>query len=154
MSTPFFSTEQFLIYWQRHRALTRRVIEAFPEDKLFTHTIGGMRSFGEMILELISIDGPMVEGFVTGKWDYISDRSAIPKSELLGLWDRNTERMDEFFPQIPPETFSESLTAFGMYTDTGHGLLLYALANEIHHRGQGYVYLRSLGIDPPAFYEF
>jgi len=25
--------------------------------------------------------------------------------------------------------------------------------NEIHHRGQGYVYLRSLGITPPGFYE-
>jgi uncharacterized damage-inducible protein DinB len=25
--------------------------------------------------------------------------------------------------------------------------------NEIHHRGQGYVYLRALGIEPPPFYE-
>jgi uncharacterized damage-inducible protein DinB len=26
-------------------------------------------------------------------------------------------------------------------------------SNEIHHRGQGYVYLRALGIEPPRFYE-
>jgi uncharacterized damage-inducible protein DinB len=25
--------------------------------------------------------------------------------------------------------------------------------NEIHHRGQGYVYLRALGIEPPPFCE-
>ena len=25
--------------------------------------------------------------------------------------------------------------------------------NEIHHRGQGYVYLRELGIEPPPFWE-
>jgi len=25
--------------------------------------------------------------------------------------------------------------------------------NEIHHRGQGYVYLRSLGTEPPPFWE-
>ncbi|WP_367868755.1 DinB family protein [Pedobacter sp. WC2423] len=25
--------------------------------------------------------------------------------------------------------------------------------NEIHHRGQGYVYLRSLGIEPPFFWD-
>ncbi len=31
--------------------------------------------------------------------------------------------------------------------------LLYGLENEIHHRGQGFVYLRELGIEPPAFYE-
>ena len=28
-----------------------------------------------------------------------------------------------------------------------------AVDNEIHHRGQGYVYLRALGIAPPAFYD-
>lgn len=32
-------------------------------------------------------------------------------------------------------------------------VILYAIDNEIHHRGQGYVYLRSLGIEPPPFYE-
>jgi uncharacterized damage-inducible protein DinB len=31
--------------------------------------------------------------------------------------------------------------------------LLYMVDNEIHHRAQGYVYLRLLGIEPPAFYE-
>ena len=30
--------------------------------------------------------------------------------------------------------------------------LTYALENEIHHRGQGYVYLRLLGKEPPAFH--
>ena len=27
------------------------------------------------------------------------------------------------------------------------------LRHEIHHRGQGYVYLRALGIEPPPFWE-
>ena len=31
--------------------------------------------------------------------------------------------------------------------------VLYGIDNEVHHRGQGYVYLRALGITPPAFYE-
>jgi uncharacterized damage-inducible protein DinB len=34
-----------------------------------------------------------------------------------------------------------------------YDLLLYIVDNEIHHRGQGYVYLRELGIEPPPFYE-
>lgn len=154
MSIPFFSTDEFLAYWQRQRALTRRVIEAFPEDKLFTHSIGGMRSFGEMAMELILIDGPMVEGLATGKWQTHSDRSARPKQEMLNLWDHNTQLINEFFLQIPQENFNSELTAFGMYTDVGYGLLLYAVMNEVHHRGQGYVYLRSLNLEPPAFYEF
>ena len=32
-------------------------------------------------------------------------------------------------------------------------MILYAVDNEIHHRAQGYVYLRSLSIEPPAFYD-
>ena len=32
-------------------------------------------------------------------------------------------------------------------------LILYVIDNEIHHRGQGYVYLRALGIEPPPFWE-
>jgi uncharacterized damage-inducible protein DinB len=30
---------------------------------------------------------------------------------------------------------------------------LYVIDNEIHHRAQGYVYLRAMGIAPPPFYE-
>jgi len=31
--------------------------------------------------------------------------------------------------------------------------ILYFVDNEIHHRGQAYVYLRALGIEPPFFWE-
>ena len=45
------------------------------------------------------------------------------------------------------------MTAFGQYPGKAYDLVLYAIDNEIHHRGQGYVYLRALGIAPPPFYE-
>lgn len=37
--------------------------------------------------------------------------------------------------------------------DTNWSKLLYMIDNEVHHRAQGFVYLRALGIEPPAFYE-
>jgi len=43
--------------------------------------------------------------------------------------------------------------AFGQYEGTNLSTILYLIDNEIHHRGQGYVYLRSLGIEPPYFWE-
>ena len=36
---------------------------------------------------------------------------------------------------------------------TYQGVTFYFVDNEIHHRGQGYVYLRALGIEPPAFWD-
>jgi uncharacterized damage-inducible protein DinB len=129
------------------------LIEAYPEDKLFTHSIGGMRTFGELAMEIITMGVPMVRGVVTGQWDNNRDRSARPRAEVLRLWDEATTQIDELWPQIPPDRFQETITAFGMFTGRTSDLLLYVIDNEIHHRGQAYVYVRALGIEPPAFYD-
>jgi uncharacterized damage-inducible protein DinB len=75
------------------------------------------------------------------------------RNELLQLWDEVTDRINELWPQIPPQRFEEVDVAFGQWEGVVSGLFLYWIDNEIHHRGQGYVYLRSLGIEPPAFYD-
>lgn len=140
-------------HWQGHRRLTRRVIDAFPEDQLFTFSVGGMRPFGVLALEILTMAAPMVRGVVTGDWDTLPDREPRPKAELLRQWDESTEQIDALWPQIPAERFHETMTAFGQYPGLVHDLLLYVIDNEIHHRGQGYVYLRALGIEPPPFYD-
>jgi uncharacterized damage-inducible protein DinB len=145
--------DALLQHWQGHRRLTRRVIEAFPEDQLFTFSIGGMRPFGALALEMLSMAEPMVRGAATGEWETSMDRAARPKAEILRAWDESTAQIDAHWAQIPAERFQETLTAFGQYTGPLYELLLYCVDNEIHHRGQGYVYLRALGIEPPPFWE-
>jgi uncharacterized damage-inducible protein DinB len=139
--------------WQGHRRLTRRVIEAFPEDQLFSFSLGSMRPFGAMAMEMITMAEPMVRGIVTGKWETSMSREERPKKEVLRLWDESTDKINTLWVQIPPERFQETMTAFGQYPGLVYQLLLYVIDNEIHHRGQGYVYLRALGIEPPPFYE-
>lgn len=145
--------QALLEHWQGHRRLTRRLIEAFPEDQLFTFSIGGMRTFGVLALEMLTMAAPMVRGVVTGEWAASWDRDQKPKAEILAEWDRATEEIDTLWAQIPVEKFGEEIVAFGQYPGPVYSLLLYVIDNEIHHRGQGYVYLRALGIDPPPFYE-
>jgi uncharacterized damage-inducible protein DinB len=142
-----------LSHWQGHRRLTRRVIDAFPDDQLFSFSVGSMRPFGEMAMELLRIAEPMVRGVVAADWSRVFDLPAASKSEILRRWDESTVAIDSLWPQIPPERFRETMTAFGQYPGKVYDLLLYAIDNEIHHRGQGYVYLRALGIEPPPFYE-
>lgn len=149
----FITPEALLAHWQGHRRLTRRVIDAFPEDKLFSFSVGGMRSFGALALEMITMATPMVRGVVSGDWSTSTSRDARPKQEVLRLWDEGTEQLNSLWPQIPPARFLETTTAFGQYPGIVHDLILYVIDNEIHHRGQGYVYLRALGIEPPAFYD-
>jgi uncharacterized damage-inducible protein DinB len=149
----FISPERMLEHWQGHRRLTRRVIDAFPEDKLFTFSIGGMRTFGALSLELLSIGVPIAKGIATDQWDTRREEETLPKAEILRRWDEGTAALNTLWQQIPVERFNEERVAFGQYPGKVHDLILYAIDNEIHHRGQGFVYLRALGIDPPPFYE-
>ena len=151
--STFITPAALLEHWQGHRRLTRRVIDAFPEEKLFTFSVGGMRPFGELAMEIITMGVPMVRGAISGEWDAPTSRDPRPKAEVLRLWDESSEQLAALWPQIPPQRFLETLTAFGQYTDVLHELILYVIDNEIHHRGQGYVYLRALGIAPPPFYD-
>jgi uncharacterized damage-inducible protein DinB len=150
---PFITPDALLAHWQGHRRLTRRVIDAFPGDQLFSFSVGGMRPFGALAMEMITMGTPMLRGAVTGEWSTSAGREPRPKQEVLRLWDESAEQINSLWAQIPPPRFLETLTAFGQYTGALHDLILYVIDNEIHHRGQGYVYLRALGIEPPPFYD-
>src|SRR5687767_12311109 len=83
------TSRELLDHWQAHRRVTRRVIEAFPEDKLFTHSVGGMRPFAELVREMIAMAVPGMKGVVTGQWEHYKE-AEIPstKKELLQVWDQ------------------------------------------------------------------
>jgi uncharacterized damage-inducible protein DinB len=142
-SNAFITSDALLPHWQGHRRLTRRVIDAFPEDKLFTFSVGGMRPFGALALEIV----------ISGEWNTSTSRDPRPKQDVLRQWDEDTAQLNTLWPQIPPQRFAETITAFGQYKDVLHNLILYVIDNEVHHRGQGFVYLRALDIAPPPFYE-
>ena len=150
-----------LEHWQGHRRVTRRVIEAFPEEVFRSYSIGGMRPFSELTLEMINMAEPGIKGIVTGDWgtphDQADHSASTPiihdKAYILHRWDEITELINKLWEQIPEGRLEETETAFGLYHQPIYSTLLYFIDNEIHHRGQGYVYLRSLGIEPPAFWD-
>lgn len=146
------TAEALLNNWQGHRRVTRKTIEAFPEDKLFEFSVGGLRPFAEMVMEFIRMAVPIVDGVSTREWVEYKGPKPTTKSELLQLWDAQTEELNTKFPNIPPHRFNEVDKAFGQWEGPGLATIQYAIDNEIHHRGQGYVYLRALGIEPPPFW--
>ena len=153
-STIVITPEALREHWQGHRRLTRRVVDAFPERELFGFSIGDMRPFATLALEMVGMAVPSLRGVATGAWDYGAVQAqATTKADLLRLWDEATAEIDRLWPTIPPHRFMEVDVAFGQWEGPGHWLLLYVIDNEIHHRGQGYVYLRALGIAPPPFFE-
>ncbi len=148
--------DALLEHWQGHRRVTRRMIQAFPDDALFGFSLGGMRPFSAMALEMIRMASAGMRGLATREWPVVYPEDAPAprtKPELLRLWDQTTDEIEALWPRIPPQRFQEVDKAFGQWEGVVYGLFLYWIDNEIHHRGQGYVYLRALGIEPPAFYD-
>ncbi len=148
------SSTSLLKMWQGNRNLTRRVIEAFPEKELFEFSVGGMRPFAELAKELLAIAVPGLTEITGGDTVPLKeDLDVHSKAELLKLWDEATQGIDTLWTRITPERFGETINLFGQYEGTIIDSILYFIENEIHHRGQGYVYLRALGIQPPFFWE-
>lgn len=161
LSTGIVMTpDQLLELWQGHRRVTRRVIEAFPEEEFFEFTIGEMRPFSAMVIEIMSMQMPGVYGIATRDWETathmfaeINKTNFETKEDILTIWDKATRDIDTYWKQIPAERFQETEKAFGQWEAQCYWLIYYFIDNEIHHRGQGTVYLRALDIEPPAFYD-
>ena len=148
------TSAELLEHWQGHRGLTRKVIEAFPEKELFEYSVGGMRPFAGMLQELLAIAGPGIKQIVGGATEQLNEHieEANSKANILLLWDKASADINNYWLQIRDERFHDTILAFGQYEGTVVSSILYFIDNEIHHRAQGYVYLRSLGIEPPAFW--
>lgn len=146
--------DTLLEHWEGHRRLTLRVLEAFPESELFAFTPAApMRPFASMVAEIINVEKVLVTALVTGEWRFTNAQEFTSKSALLeachAVRAETRARWQELRPErlleIGPVPLPKPLSPLEDF--------LYMIDNEIHHRAQGYVYLRSLGIEPPAFYE-
>ncbi|MHC9089268.1 DinB family protein [Tenacibaculum sp. IMCC1] len=146
---------ELLAHWQGHRGLTRRTIEAFPEEAFFNYSIGGMRTFADMVMELLGIAGPGIKEIATGEIQELIEEvdHGNKKEKILELWDKTTDEINTYWTKIKPEQFQQNIKIFGQYEGTVWSSIFYFIDNEIHHRGQAYVYLRALDIEPPYFYE-
>src|SRR5690606_16024766 len=111
---------QLLEHYQGHRALTRRLIEAFPEKEFFSFKIGGMRTFAEMTLELLGIAVPGLEEIVTRENKSLDEHfeHGNNKGTILARWDEDTQKIDEHWAQLGLESFQEPITLFGLYEGT------------------------------------
>jgi len=133
------------------RTLTRNVIEAFPEKELFEFSVANLRPFSQMVEEFLMITNYIFTETLHEKHTpfYTEGQFPTTKAEVLALWDRATEILDREWKEVGD--YTQSLTIYQM-TFSFSQWILYAIENESHHRGQGYTYLRALGIEPPFFW--
>lgn len=155
LEAQVITSEDLLKHWQGHRALTRRLIELFPEKDFFEFSIGGMRPFAKLVDELLAIAAPALKGIVNreSKPYTEAEEKLIFKAQYLEKWDEATAEINKYWEELSIEDFSQTFNLFGQYEFPIIQNILYFIDNEVHHRGQAYVYLRALNIEPPFFWE-
>ena len=47
--------DAWLVHWQGHRRLTRRMIELYPDEQFFNYSLAGMRPFSGLVMEMIRL---------------------------------------------------------------------------------------------------
>ena len=139
-------------HWQAHRRLTRRAIARFPEEPFGTFAVGGLRTASGLVGELLEVGVPMLREIVTGERQSFGGHQGLDRDEALRRWDEGTAELDALWARLDPTRLGERATVFGSYEGAVIDHLLYAVDNEVHHRGQLYVYLRALGVEPPPFW--
>jgi hypothetical protein len=98
---PIITHEQLFKYWQGHRRLTRRIIEAFPDDTAFaTFSVGEMRPFAKLVNEFFSMSVPTLVGIVSGEWTMSEHSPPTTREEALERWDADTIQIDNLWSDV------------------------------------------------------
>jgi uncharacterized damage-inducible protein DinB len=149
------TSQELFKHWMGHRHLTRRVIEAIPEKDFFSFSIGGMRTPALLVSELLAIAGPGLQQIVEGKTEKLDENLDFKNSKAtaLALWNEADNQIKKYWAKISNERFHDRIVTFGQYEGSIWSSIFYFIDNEIHHRAQMYVYLRALGVEPPAFWD-
>lgn len=148
----------FMGAWENNRRLTNNVARALIRaDAIDKVLVPGMRPFRAFMLEIVGMERWNVQGLAYDRWDYEAPSETLqtgPIEEVLEFGKKVREETRQLWPDIPFDAFTKMRPAPASYIPAGTALgwLTYTFENEIHHRGQGYVYLRLLGNEPPAFF--
>jgi uncharacterized damage-inducible protein DinB len=148
---------ELLAILEGNRRLTLRVMQAFTEQDLFHYTpVAPMRTFAKLALEIFLMEEAIVRAIKTGEFTYDGNRyqGVATAQELLEVGESVRAQTLALWPELSAERLLvKSQDPWAPYPQNHLDRLVYCLENEIHHRGQGYVYLRMLGFEPPAFWE-
>lgn len=140
----------FLRYWHNVRQLTLKLLEEFPADSFDYRPVPEIMTVSQQFRHILELEIYVREGFLTDSWQ---EPEGLPGSifEKEMLKDRlrtENERTTSLLSEVPDGRFIKRVeTPYGVLS--GELLLLMAVDEEIHHRGNLYTYLRCLGKTPP-----
>ena len=147
--------------WEENRRLTLKVAHSFSDEQLLkAKPVPQMRPFARMLLEIAGLEHFFIRGLAEDIWEWVPDETTRPQiadaQEVFTILDEIKGYTSHAWPNISEKkllTVHPSPPSFAGPDAPPLDWLQYALENEIHHRAQGYTYLRCLGVEPPMFWD-
>ena len=140
----------YLKYWQLVRQMTIKLLDEFPANSFDYRPAPEIMTVSQMFKHILQVEIYIREGFLTNEWK-ASEAISSNMFEKELLKDRlriENEKTVKLLADLPEGRFLKKReTPFGNVT--GEILILAAIDEEIHHRGNLYTYLRCLGQTPP-----
>lgn len=157
-------SESFLQELEQEAALTRKLLERVPEDKLDWKPAEKSMTLSRLATHLAELPGWSEP--VLGQDEFDIQPPGAPPYEpvemesvarILETFDANTEKLRQLLASLSDVDFMRPWTlkmgGEQVFTAPKVGVVRNTLFNHtVHHRGQLSVYLRLLGVPVPATY--
>ena len=150
MSSP--EIQSFISNWNRIHKQTAIVLAAVPDAKLGYQPQEDMFSLRQLVTHIVRAEVGLTRSALAGSTQKIDlDLSESSVEQLVEAFNKHHAELVEEVSQLAPEQLKEEVEF------AGHRLSRKALLNvmtehEISHRGQLFVYLRLVGVQPPNIY--
>ena len=145
--------DSFISTGHRIHQQTTKLMAVAPNDKYDWKPSDTAMTLGKLMNHMPGGELAIIEAALNGAFpkEYPADSSDT--AELIASFDQQHAALSERLAALTPEQLDETVAPFGPDKEMSRRAILHvAHEHEIHHRGQLYVYLRTLGCTvPPLF---
>jgi len=154
------TVEQIFEQWQDVRNGLIKEVELIPEEQFGFRATPETRSVLELVQHIIETERVIVHemcrdntdfrrGFPTMIAEFAGHvKDATSKEAVLALLGLSLQKTRDVAVEFGDDNFAQMMTRFDGKQGPKLGMLSFAIAHEMYHRGQLTVYERLLGIEP------
>jgi uncharacterized damage-inducible protein DinB len=141
--------------WQRAKAYTIEYLEAMPADKYNFKAVDSIRSFSQQMLHLASgnfflmLMASDITPPAFSQGDLEHRNSAMTKDSVMYFVKESYDYCINAVQNTPTGKWGEK-KKMRTNEETRLALMLKTFEHQTHHRGQATIYIRLVGIRPPA----
>ncbi|MGE5674577.1 MAG: DinB family protein [Mycobacterium leprae] len=149
----------FFPFRHEARAGLLQAVRSLPPEHLEWKPAGGIRTCADWLRHLGQMEDWWIQSVVQGRPDFrpLPRHALGERREMLAYLDFTRGQTEALLQEWPAAMLGETRRVPGPFRGgptgpdvTLHWIMHNIFTHEVHHRGQIYLYLRLMGIEPPS----